>query len=93
MHWFSALVTFVIVWWMIFFMVLPVGVRGQFETGNVEWGTEPGAPSKDSMGRRMLITTGISVLVWAAIYWLISSGTITLDSIPLWRRPGETPLT
>ena len=30
----GGIVIFVIVWWLCFFAVLPIGVRGQFEDGS-----------------------------------------------------------
>jgi predicted secreted protein len=30
---FSAFVVFLIIWWVVLFMVLPIGVRGQAEEG------------------------------------------------------------
>lgn len=44
MNWFSILVVFVIAWWMILFVVLPIGVQSQSEAGRTEEGTEPGFP-------------------------------------------------
>ena len=40
----NGLVVFLITWWLVLFMTLPVGVRSQQENGEVIEGSEPGAP-------------------------------------------------
>ena len=75
MDWFTAGMVFVIVWWLVLFMVLPFGARPSDE---VEPGHEPAAPARPRIGLKVLITTGIAILVTAAIVWVIDSGLITL---------------
>jgi predicted secreted protein len=66
----SAVVVFVLGWWISFFAVLPIGVRGQFEDGEVTPGTEEGAPSRPMLLKKAVwatiggaIITGIAALV------------------------------
>jgi predicted secreted protein len=40
----GAIIIFVIIWWLCFFVVLPIGVRGQYENDTMIEGTEEGAP-------------------------------------------------
>ncbi len=75
----GGLVVFLIVWWLIFFMVLPWGVRTQSDDGDVEPGTEPGAPSQPLLVRKAIITTIITIFVWGVIYVAIGSGIIPLE--------------
>jgi predicted secreted protein len=63
----ASIAVFFIIWWTVLFMVLPFGVRSQAETGDVTAGTEPGAPIRPVMLRKALWTTGISVMVFAAL--------------------------
>ena len=45
MNWFSGIVVFVIIWWVVFFMALPIGVRSPDEAGvEVEQGHATSAP-------------------------------------------------
>ncbi len=62
-------VVFVVIWWLVFFMTLSFGVRGQWEDGHVEDGTEPGAPQSAGIRKKMLVTTGIAMALWAMV-WL-----------------------
>ena len=43
MNWFSAIVVFVIAWWLVFLATLPIGVNSQLEDGERNLGTDPGA--------------------------------------------------
>ncbi|MEM1104785.1 MAG: DUF1467 family protein [Pseudomonadota bacterium] len=53
----GAVVFFVIFWWVCFFIVLPIGVRGQFEDGDVVEGSEAGAPVSPMIGKKALWAT------------------------------------
>jgi len=75
MTWFSAALTFVIVWWLVLFMVLPFGAS---PPDQIEPGTAPSAPAKPRMALKLLITTAIALALTAAIAWIIESGLISL---------------
>jgi len=62
--WFAV---YFITWWTTLFAVLPFGVRSQHEDGVVVAGSEPGAPVVHDMRRKMLITTAVSLPVFAGI--------------------------
>ena len=64
----GSIVVYVVIWWLIFFMSLPFGVRGQWEGESVEEGTEHGAPKTHGLGRKALVTTGIAAVLWGEIW-------------------------
>ena len=64
----GSIVVFVVIWWLVLFMTLPFGVRGQWEDGKVDQGTDPGAPQTHGLGKKALITTGIAVVLWAIVW-------------------------
>jgi predicted secreted protein len=64
MNWFSALVMYVVIWWITLFIVLPFGVRGQAEAGDIVPGSEPGAPVTSNMKRKALLTSAIAFVLW-----------------------------
>ena len=74
MTWFTGLLVYVMVWWVVLFAVLPWGVRVPDEQ---EPGHASSAPSNPMIGRKALITTAISAVVWCAIYALIESDLIS----------------
>ena len=59
---------------MCLFVVLPIGVRGQFEDGDIVEGTEEGAPAAHMMPKKML---------WATIGAGICTALAGLVVIPL----------
>jgi len=71
-----------IVWFLTLFMVLPFGVVSQSEAGEVVPGSEGGAPSQPRIGRKLLITTLISGVLYAGIYYLLTSGALANADIP-----------
>jgi predicted secreted protein len=77
-HWFTAFVLYVIVWWTVLFAVLPVGTRPVAEADAVTgW---RGAPARPLMGRKLLATTLISAALWGILLTVINSGWISFRS-------------
>lgn len=75
MTWFATGVTFVIVWWLVLFMVLPFGARPPDE---VEPGMAPSAPARPRMGLKIAVTTVIAAALTALLMWLLQSGLVQL---------------
>ena len=69
MTWVNAIVTFICIWWVVLFTVLPWGVR---RLENPQMGQEPGAPEKPMLWRKALITTVISIVIWLIIYYIVT---------------------
>lgn len=86
MNWFTSLATFMILWWLSLFIVLPIGVRGQAEADDVEPGTEPGAPLKSNMMRNALWATGLACMFYVMVYLTVTSGVITWEALGRWFR-------
>lgn len=78
----TGLVVFLITWWIVIFMVLPLGVRSQHESGEVVAGSEPGAPSIPDLKRKAWITTVVACLVWLVLFVLIELQPFSLEDIP-----------
>ena len=66
----GSLVIFVILWMVIFFMILPLKIKSQLEKQTITPRKDPGAPSNPQMYRKFIITTAISVFIFAIIYLL-----------------------
>jgi predicted secreted protein len=81
-----ACAMYFILWWMVFFAVLPTGVRTQAEAGEIVPGTEASAPVAPQIGKKVLITTLISAAIFGGLYALNSYGIIDLDNF-LFGRP------
>jgi predicted secreted protein len=68
---FSAVVVFILTWWMVFFMALPFGVKAQGAKENVADGL-PAAPQKPLLKKKLIATTIISVILSVVIIYLIN---------------------
>ena len=55
------------------FAVLPFGVRGQHEEGEVTDGTDPGAPIKAHLVPKAIATTLIAAVLTVLIFWGMSN--------------------
>ncbi|MCX7341528.1 MAG: DUF1467 family protein [Hyphomicrobiales bacterium] len=66
----AAFAVYFVIWWTVLFCVLPLNVQSQSETGNVTTGTEPGAPVAPQLWRKAIITSIVSVPVFAIVYVL-----------------------
>ena len=84
----TGFVAFALIWWMVFFTVLPFGVRGQWEGDEIAEGTEPGAPQQVNMKRKLMITTLITAPLWALFAILMISGVLSIENLP---APFEIP--
>lgn len=77
----TAFAIYFVLWWLVLFLTLPFGVRSQHEDGVGEPGTDPGAPIKTQMGRKLIWTTIISAVIFG-IAWLVNStGYLTMDRL------------
>lgn len=72
-------ITFIITWWMVFFMVLPWGVH---RSEDPEPGHEAGAPENPRLWLKVAVTTGISIVIVAIIWLVYDAGWITLRDAP-----------
>lgn len=84
----TGIVTYLVIWWVVIFMVLPFGVKGQWEEGGVQKGNDPGAPVAPRLRRKILITTAITTVLWAIVAVVLITGVITIDDLP---APFEIP--
>lgn len=78
----TGVVVFLIVWWMVFFTVLPLGVRSQQEEGDIVPGSEPGAPNDPRLKWKMALATTITSGLWLVYFIAFEFGFVTLDIFP-----------
>jgi predicted secreted protein len=77
----TAVAMFFLIWWVVLFAVLPWGVRSQHEGGEVTPGTDPGAPAVPKLGRKLIWTTIVASVVFAAFYVVYTDRLVTLDGL------------
>ena len=76
MAWFSGLVIYLCVWWTVLFVVLPFGNR--FAQNDI--GHAGSAPVNPHIGRKFMITTLISFVIWGAIVLAIDDKAIDFQA-------------
>ena len=74
----SGIVVFILLWWWIFLMSLPFGVR---MPDVVDSGHATSAPEKPMLRRKVAISTVIASVLFAIVYWIIDSGFISLSQL------------
>ena len=70
-----------VLWWVVLFLTLPFGVRSQHEEGEGAPGTDPGAPVMPRMARKLLWTTIISAVIFAAGLAAQKAGYLNVDRL------------
>ncbi|ABS69836.1 DUF1467 family protein [Xanthobacter versatilis] len=79
----AVVAIYFIVWWTALFAVLPWGVRSQAESRDITPGTDPGAPVRPALLKKALATTIVAAVITAGIVWLITSGIVSLEDLPM----------
>jgi len=85
----SAIVLYLVIWFMVLFVVLPIRLETQGERGEVEPGTPEGAPANLDMWKKARLVTLIAFVVWAVIAGVILSGVISVRDIDFMNRMGS----
>ena len=75
----GSIIVYVMIWWIIFFSVLPVGTQSNKEVfrEKIE-GADPGAPKNPKIGKKFLITTLITTIIFSVIYYLVNIDLLNL---------------
>jgi predicted secreted protein len=74
----SGVVVFILLWWWVFLMALPFGVKAP---DSIEAGHATSAPEKPMIWRKALAATVIAGCLFVIVYWIIDSGFISLDTL------------
>ncbi|WP_207458520.1 DUF1467 family protein [Azospirillum sp. SYSU D00513] len=74
MGWVSGIATYIVVWWIVLFAVLPWGAQAP-ETP--EPGMADGAPERPRILLKFAVTSVVALVVWFGIYLLVNSDLIS----------------
>ena len=70
----GSIVVFVIIWWVIFFTALPIGIKHDNKRFNDNLdGIDPGAPKNPNVFKKFLYTTIITTVIFAGIYYIVAN--------------------
>jgi len=75
----GSIIIYVLIWWIIFFSVLPVGIQSKKEKfqERIE-GVDPGAPNNPKIAKKFSITTIITSIIFIVIYYLVKIDLLNL---------------
>ena len=75
----GSIIVYVLIWWIIFFSVLPVGIQSNKEKFQERIdGVDPGAPKNPKIAKKFLITTIITSIIFIVIYYLVEIDLLNL---------------
>ena len=75
----GSIIVYVLIWWIIFFSVLPVGIQSNKEKFKERiGGIDSGAPINPKIAKKFLITTIITTIIFIVIYYLVKLDLLNL---------------
>jgi predicted secreted protein len=72
-------IIFIIIWWIVFFAILPIDVERK-KLIKVD-GEDPGSPENPKMLKKFIYSTGISTILFIIIYLLMKFEYLNLRNI------------
>ncbi|TWI35103.1 DUF1467 family protein [Paracoccus sulfuroxidans] len=73
----GGFVLYATLWFLVLFVVVPIGQKSQADAGHVVPGTPAGAPHDLRFMRKCIITTVITTILFGIIAWVIFADIIT----------------
>jgi predicted secreted protein len=84
----TGIVLYLVIWFLVLFVVLPLRLETQGDRGEVEPGTPAGAPANLDMWKKARLVTWVAAIVWAVVAGVILSGVISVRDIDWFGRMG-----
>jgi predicted secreted protein len=78
----TAIVTYLIIWWLVFLAALPFGVRGQWEDGDIARGSEPGAPVRPMLLKKVLWASIVAAGFWLVLFLVLHFRLLDIMDLP-----------
>tara|TARA_B100000963_G_scaffold214360_1_gene186949 strand:+ start:10198 stop:10452 length:255 start_codon:yes stop_codon:yes gene_type:complete len=68
----GSIIVYVIIWWIVFFSLLPLGIKPK----NAKFtekitGEDPGAPKNPNIAKKFIFTTIITSIIFIVIYYMV----------------------
>ena len=85
----SAIVLYAVIWFIVFFIAIPIRLKTQGDLGEIVPGTQAGAPEVHELKKKAWITTSVTLVIWGISCAVIISGTLTMKDIDIFNRMGS----
>ncbi len=79
----SAIVLFLVFWFMTLFVILPLRLRSQGDVGEIVPGTPASAPATLNLKRKFMVVTVVAAMLWVVVFTIIVTGFITVADIDM----------
>lgn len=81
MNWYNGLIAYILIWFALLFMVLPIGVRTSAELGEaMEPGQATSAPARPRILFKLALTSGLALVGWGIYYWIYQTDALGLGA-------------
>ena len=70
----TGLAVYLIIWWLVFLMVLPIGAREKISEAEIAEGQFPGAPKRPRILMKIGLCTVVAGVFYAMFHWGWESG-------------------
>ena len=87
----SAVVLYAVLWFLTYLIVIPIRLQTQGDVGEVVPGTHAGAPEHHNLKLKAKITTLAAAVMWLILFWIITTGAITVRDFDWFNRMGPAP--
>ena len=75
----GSIIIYVMIWWIVFFSILPIGIQSNKEIfKDTLEGSDPGAPKNPKIAKKFLIATIITSILFIMIYYVVDLGFFNL---------------
>ncbi|WP_370338810.1 DUF1467 family protein [Parvularcula marina] len=76
----GSIISYLIIWWVVLFAILPMRVKGVWEDEqNQPDGIDRGAPVQPEIWFKVKRTSWIAAIIWVFVFAFVSSGVISYD--------------
>jgi predicted secreted protein len=79
----TSIAIYLVLWWVVLFAILPLGVVSHRDAGlDLGDGGDPGAPVNPNLKRKFITTTWVSAIVWVVLLLVLHFKLIPLPATP-----------
>ena len=77
MSYFEWFVIYIVIWWVLFFIFLPIGIR---KSNTKVLGQDSGAPEKPYLWKKFIVVSILALLLTLIIVYVINNNLISIIS-------------
>ncbi len=77
----TSLALYFIVWWLVFFAVLPIGIENEPQDDGRIKGSSDAAPSNPMIRKKLMMTTLYSALLFSVVWAVFEFEIITFEKL------------